>query len=214
MKIHLSILLMFASFLLGCSTTQESTSRSPDMARGGMERLLVRSASLSIDVDDIEAASKNVADDIANIEGYIDRTYRRDDKSISMDLRVPESGLDAFVNRASQYGVVKSRSLSAVDVTDEIIDVEARLKNLYVLRDRFRALLDKAVKVSEILEIERELSRIQSDIDSMEGRRSKIKSQVKYSEVHLFIEQKTIYGPIGYIGYGLYWLVTKLFIIK
>src|SRR5690606_16016714 len=99
---------------------------------------------------------------------------------------------------------------SAVDVTDEMIDVEARLKNLYVLRDRFRALLDKAVKVSEILEIERELSRIQSDIDSVEGRISKIKGQVKYSEVHLLIEQKTVYGPIGYIGYGLYWLVTKL----
>lgn len=191
-----------------------NTDRSLDRPLASSDRLVMRSASLRIEVDNTESVTRAVTEDIESLDGYVEHIYRRDEKSVSMTAKLPEPALEEFINKTSGFGVVKSKSLSARDVTDEITDIEARLKNLYVLRDRFRLLLDKAEKVSEVIDIERELTRIQTEIDSIEGRRLKLKNQVAYSEAEIYIDQKTIYGPLGYAGYGLYWLAEKMFVIQ
>ncbi len=99
-------------------------------------------------------------------------------------------------------------------MTEEIVDIDARLKNLFSLRDRFRALLEKGIEISEILEIEKELSRIQTEIDAIEGRRKLLKHQAALSSIDITIQQEVIYGPLGYGGKALYWLFEKLFIIQ
>jgi predicted nucleic acid-binding Zn-ribbon protein len=103
---------------------------------------------------------------------------------------------------------------SSQDVTETFIDNEARLKNLYALRDRIRALLEKADEVEELLKIERELSRIQSEIDSLEGRQKSLQQSVDFAEVSVTFEPRTILGPLGYVASGVGWVVEKLFFIR
>jgi Domain of unknown function (DUF4349) len=111
-------------------------------------------------------------------------------------------------------GTVTYRRVESEDVTEQYIDVEARLKNKIVLRDRLKQLLDKATAVKDVLAIETELNRVQSDIDSMEGRMRSMKKQVTYATVTLSLERKPILGPLGYVFKGLWWGVEKLFVIR
>lgn len=67
--------------------------------------------------------------------------YERDQKSISMTVKVPVSSLDASIEEISSLGKPISKSLSTRDITEEMIDIDARLTNLIALRDRFRKLL-------------------------------------------------------------------------
>ena len=72
------------------------------------------------------------------------------------------------IARIEKLGDVTHRDIKAQDVTDEYVDLQARLKNAYAIRDRLNDLLAKA-SVKEALEIEKELGRVTEDIERMEG---------------------------------------------
>ena len=108
----------------------------------------------------------------------------------------------------------QQRYVASEDVTEKYIDTEARLKNAVALRDRLKALLNQAKDVKDVLEIEKELARVQGDIDSMEGRLKKLKEQVDYAVVDLTLNRRKILGPLGYIVYGVAWVIQKLFVIQ
>lgn len=101
-------------------------------------------------------------------------------------IRVPSASFDAFITEISQ-GVkhFDRKEISAQDVTEEYIDVEARLKTKRVLERRYFELLAKATKISEMLEIEKELSAIREEIEAKEGRLKYLKNQVSMSTVNL-----------------------------
>lgn len=214
MKQYAGLLCLLAVFLSACSATPRHTAMALEAAHQGNSRLITRSANMELEVEKVDTASAQISTEVEKRKGLIDNTYQHDEKRVSMTVRVPASALDDFVGAVAGYGKVVSVSHSSKDVTDAVVDADARLKNLHALRTRLRTLLEKASNVSEILEIEKELSRIQSEIDSMEGRRANLQNQIDYSQVRLDIKQKTLYGPLGYIGYGLYWVIEKLFVIR
>ena len=95
-----------------------------------------------------------------------------------------------------------------------MIDAEARLENLIATRDRLREHLGRTSSVAEIVAVERELARVQTEIDSLEGRLAHLRSSVALSTVELQIEQKTVLGPLGYVVWGFLWGVEKLFVLR
>jgi hypothetical protein len=111
-------------------------------------------------------------------------------------------------------GEVSDQNIRTQDVTSEIVDYEARLANLIALRERMKVLLNRAEKIEDILVIEKEISRLQTEIDTYEGRRKVLRQQVALSDIRVTLEKKVALGPLGYIGYGLYWAVSKLFVIE
>ena len=82
------------------------------------------------------------------------------------------------------------------------------------MRNRLKQLLNNAENVSDILQIEKELTRIQSEIDSMEGLIKTLGNNVDYAIITIQLELKTILGPLGYIAKGIGWVIKKLFIIR
>ncbi len=114
-----------------------------------------------------------------------------------------------------------SRHVKGEDVTEQYVHVETRLKNNLALRDRFRDLLAKAEEVKDILLIEAELNRIQSEVELMEARMRVLEDHIQYRPslrvtLHQQVPPKpaTIYGPLGYLYKGAEWFVIKLFVIR
>ncbi len=210
----LCVLVMFAS---GCATTAyRAAGGSIQSKKASMQidRMLIWNASLSIKVADVKASVQQVTDIVNSANGYVERKSDNGDKSASLTVRVPSVDLKEIVERVAEIGHVTSRHLSSRDVTEEYIDVEARLKNKIVLRDRLQKLLDKAVSVKDVLAIEKELSRVQGDIDSMQGRLKALKGKVDLAELEVRIKREQILGPLGYLFKGIYWGIEKLFIIQ
>jgi hypothetical protein len=184
------------------------------MADVRSDRLLIWKATLNIDVWSISNA---VNESIALVErkgGFVEKKTDAGEASASLTLRVPAKSFRETLSGLESVGTVTYRNIEGEDVTEDFIDVEARLKNKLVLRDRLKQLLDKATEVKDILSIETELNRVQSDIDSMQGRIKSLKGQIEYATVTLDFERKAILGPLGYLCKGLWWGVEKLFVIR
>ena len=146
--------------------------------------------------------------------GFVEQRSGSEETEASLRLRVPVAQLKAAVGALEELGTVTRRNLSSEDVTEQYVDVEARLKNKFVLRDRLQQLLDKATGVKDVLAIETELNRVQGDIDSMTARLKVLKGQADLATIEVSFTRRAILGPLGYVCHGLWWCVEKLFVIR
>jgi hypothetical protein len=224
--IHVGLFLGLALVLSGCASHKMSSGDARMMGAGAAmelsgkaarptsDRMIVWNASLNIDVWSISNAVRETLDLTSKAGGYVESKTERGEERVDMIVRLPADAFKESLSVLEQLGTVTYRSMGGEDVTEQYIDVQARLKNKYVLRDRLKQLLEKAVTVQEILAIETEMNRVQSDIDSMEGRIKSLQGQVQYATLNLDLTRKKILGPLGYVFKGLWWGVEKLFVIR
>ena len=177
-------------------------------------RLLIKTARLSVEVENPKTTAHQIITLVSTEKGYVENSREKDASKISMMVKIPEKRLTFFIEKVSSMGNVISKSINSRDVTEQITDMVAKLTNLKLLREKFRKLLKKAKNVTETLAIEAELSRLQIDIDVIESRKKSLKNKVSYSAVDINLDKKTIYGPLGYLGHGIFWFFEKLFIIE
>ena len=214
--------LLLVALLGGCAhqTPAPTGARSAaPSARSGAgdftpDRMLVGRANLELEVGDV---NRGVAQAVGIVEkegGYLE--WRSEDAQLSAQarFRIPVKGFKGALGSLEALGAVVSRSVNGTDVTEQYVDVAARLKNKYVLRDRFKQLLEKAVSVNDMLSIETELNRVQSDIDSMEATIKSLKGQVDFATVDLKLKRDQVLGPLGYACKGIWWGVKKLFVLR
>lgn len=192
---------------------------SGDVGKVQSARMLIWTAELTLEVKNETEAAAKATELVKTAGGYIEEESKNSWGTVSLKIRVPVDSFARMVADLEKLGTIDSRSVKGRDVTEEYIDVEARLKNKMILRDSLKTLLAKAVEVKDVLAVEEQLNRVQGDIDSMEGRIKLLKGQADLATIDLKlnvpeVEQKPIYGPLGYLFKGLWWGVKKLFIIR
>lgn len=94
------------------------------------------------------------------------------------------------------------------------VNIQERLKNLKLFRDKMKTLLNQTSKIEDVLRIEREVNRVQTEIDMIESQMKNMQSSVDMSPIEVSLKEKTIYGPLGYVGHGIWWIVKKMFVIR
>ena len=219
-QLSASLCLLFA--LAGCASVgnhaqssdysvTEAEAKGHSQAAG---RMLIYRASLQLLVDDTHAASDKAKQITLHVDGYIESMRNDGERYAYLTLRVPAAELDTALSRLSGLGKEKHRRISSTDVTESYIDLQAKLENAIALRDRLRGVLDRASKIEDILAIEQQLSRVQTEIDAMEGRLKNLRGQVQMAHIDLTLERKRVLGPLGYLAKGVGWVVQKLFVIK
>lgn len=224
MKILSCLIALYSAALLmsGCASSGELRACSaspaalaePAEQKADTARMLIWKGYLTIEVWNVSNAVAQAVGAAEAQGGFAESRSDGRGQSASLTLRVPSDKIKQAVSCLEALGDVTYRSIGAEDVTEQYVDVEARLKNRVVLRDRMKQLLDKATDIKDILAIETELNRIQSDIDSMEARMKSLKGKADYATIHLTLERKPILGPFGYLCKGVWWGVEKLFIIR
>jgi len=154
-----------------------------------LERKLIKSGDISFATDSIAKTKQRIKQAVKKYKAYIsseveDNYY--DKISNDITIRVPFENFDKLLADIGK-GVESfdSKNISISDVTSEYLDVEARIKTKKELENRYHELLNKANTVSEILEIEREIANLRSDIESYEGRLKYLKNQVSYSTLEV-----------------------------
>ena len=157
--------------------------------------MLIRNGRLEFETDDLAKTAENIQNAIRTHGGYLgsEQSYNYDTRqSTTLNVRIPSASFDTFIADISK-GVEKfdTKDISARDVTEEFLDVEARLKNKKELEARYQEILKQAKNVKEILEIERELNTLRSDIESMEGRLKYLQNQVSLSLCSNHLLQRT-----------------------
>ena len=192
----------------------EWSSTTPDAAleRQRLAPYLVRRGWLDLIVDAPPATAARAQEITLSFSGLVQTANVSDDEA-KLVLRVPEPRLDEALDQLSTLGKVDSRRLSANDVTEEVIDLEARVASLVAVRDRLRALLERSAGMSEIMSVERELARVQTEIDAIEGRLRHLTSRAVMAEVSLSAQRERRLGILGVVAVGvgkaLGWLFVR-----
>lgn len=176
----------------GCASMKKAPALSTvdEYARSEQGRVLIRSGRLSLRVKAPDALRSSIESVVSDVGGRVQQWSSQDGKWLNMTLRVPEPKLDEAMDRIASLGKVVGRSLQSQDVTDELIDLDARLKNLRALRDRLRSYLDQTKDLKEILEVERELARVQTELDSLEAKLKVLQDRVAMSELVVQVTKK------------------------
>jgi hypothetical protein len=177
------------------------------------QRKVIRTGAITVSVTSTQNASKLAEEYVKSFDGYVEKSSTTNGETW-MQVRVPAVRLDAFLDSIGKLGNEISRKLSGEDVTEQIADLDNRIKNESALRERLQQLLNRAQNVQEVLSIERELTRVQTELESLQGRLDRLTSLTDFSTVNIQLKPKRILGPLGFVGYGLYWVGSKLIFLR
>ena len=121
----------------------------------------------------------------------------------NITVRIPAENFDNFINEISK-GITyfDQKDISSQDVTEEYIDVASRIKTKKALEERYLNLLSKANKVSEMLEVESQLSAIREEIEAKEGRLKYLQNRVALSTINIEFYKPLAQESGATVSYG------------
>ena len=161
----------------------------------GSGPLLARTARLSLvprDFDDARAATERIMAAAGGFTGRIAVSDpRRGERSLSATLQVPSAKLDEVLASLRQLGQVTEESQEGEDVTQQSVDLDARLSNARASEKRLQAILaNRTGRLSDVLDVEREISRVREEIERMEASRQALDGRITYAIVSLAITEE------------------------
>ncbi len=153
------------------------------------EKKFIKTGRIKFETDDADATRKTIMASVKANKAYVSRDDENrsgDDVSYTIVVHVPAARFETFLASATKGTTdFREKSISNEDVTAQYVDTESRLKTKKDIENRYRALLTKANTVKDILEIERELGEIRTDIEATEAQFRQLNGDIKYSTLHI-----------------------------
>jgi predicted small secreted protein len=193
---------------------EPASAEGPSVGQGSIVRLLVRRASMLLEVDDPELTSRRITAMTASLGGYVERSRESSGGGVHITVRVPATTLEAAMDSVALLGKVERRQISADDVTEQVLDLEGLVATRRAIRDRLRQLLDRAQSIQDVITVERELARVQGELDGLERRLAYLRGSSSMAELSVEARKERILGPIGMVVAAAAWLLEKSFIIR
>ena len=152
------------------------------------DRKVISTAFISLEVDAVQDAAVQVRVIAESLGGYVEQmslSGSEEDRQASITLRVPQDQFRSALGRLEALGKLRDQNLGSEDVSELFIDLEAQHKSALRKEQSLLSLLEKATNVSEILSIERELARVRSDIERLQGRLNFLERRVDLATIRV-----------------------------
>jgi hypothetical protein len=168
-----------------------------DMFNTPDKRLIIRSGTMSIEVDKYDETEGKIRDIVKKYNAYITNTSATlnpgGKKQGTITIRVPSEKFDGLLDELRKSGKEMNENISGKDVTEEYMDSEARLKTQKQLEERLLKLLDeKTAKLTDIVDVEQKLSGVRENIEKTEGRMKYLKDQAAYSTIAVSVYEPSL----------------------
>jgi len=159
------------------------------------DRMIVRNTNLDLEVTNSDTAKAQVEQLVTRFSGLVKsmsaHIFQAESMQYRYALKIPSDQLQSFITQLQSLGTTLSISSSSTDITEAFEDTEGRLKNLYLRRNRLRAMLEtETKKLNDILAIDRELNTVQNNIEQYERTQKRRRHDVDYSTVNLTLIPK------------------------
>jgi hypothetical protein len=164
------------------------------------ERSIIYTGTITVRVDSVVPAADQAAAIATGTGGIVagdNRTIDANRSQATLVLRVPADHFSSTLDALAKLGTESSRQVSADDVTETMIDLDARIADQEASVSRVRALLAQAQSISDIVSIEGELTRRQADLDSLTQRRAKMAGLVDLATITVNLDGPDVQTDTG-----------------
>ena len=155
------------------------------------QRIIIRTVDMGVEVDDVGAAIDSIGDLAKRMGGWIVSSNRPLMHTGSVSVRVPADMLDQAVLEVRALSLrVQYEGSDSRDVTDEYVDLSSRLKNTMATEEALLKLLERAEKVDDALAVQANLSRVQEDVERLQGRIKYLEQTSAYSLMNVSLSEE------------------------
>ena len=194
----------------------DSVSGDKDMATGDYEapvtqRKLIRNISLSTETENMDALLSALDRKVAALGGYTENrevytgsryTSYRSGRSANLTVRIPAEKMDEFVSHVGSESNVISSNETSEDVTLTYVAVQSRMTALQKEEARLLELIDKAANLSELLELEKRLTQIRTELESVTSQLLLYDNLVDFGTIRISIQEVQTLTPVEEPGFG------------
>jgi hypothetical protein len=153
--------------------------------------MIVRTVDMMLQVKDLPAAFDSIGNLARQLGGWEVRSSRKEEHRGSISIRVPADKVDQAVAQLRGLAAeVKSEVSSSQDVTDEYVDNQSRLRNLRATEQQLIKLLERTGKVEDLLQVQRELTRVEGEMEQIQGRLKLLEETSAFALINVELEAK------------------------
>lgn len=153
-------------------------------------RMVISNANASLEVPDVDETCRRIEDIALRYGGFVtvsSITSRDDYRTGSVSIRIPSRYYRTALNDVLALGKILSRDEKGNDVTEEFVDLQSRVRNLKRQEEQLLEIMGRAKKVSEVLEVQSQISAVRDQIERTTGRINYLQDQVSYSTINISI---------------------------
>ena len=168
------------------------------------DRKLIRNANVDLQVKSFDEALQSIGALASEGRGYVATTTSQKQENGKLRgqiiVKVLPENLDDFLAKLRKLGDLKNQTLAAEDVTKQYVDTDARLRNARLVEQRLIALLEKnAGRVSDLLQVEKELGRVREQVEQLQSELKAMDMQVRFATVTILLAEKDMETPAGFL---------------
>ncbi|HEV8159363.1 MAG TPA: DUF4349 domain-containing protein [Pyrinomonadaceae bacterium] len=167
-----------------------------------VERKIIRNADLQLEANAPEEAQQKITQIAESKGGFVVESMQSSSDAkattrdtVTMTVRVPSAKFDEALSEIRQTASrVIIESVKGQDVTEEFIDIEARLKTQKALEAQFLEIMKRSNSVEDALNVQTEIARVRGEIEKIEGRKRFLESQASLSTVKIKLQSPTAFS--------------------
>lgn len=164
------------------------------------DRRIIYTATVELVTEELNSIEPKLTEMVRAAHGFVAETTQSGSsggqRTATWRVRVPVDDYDGFLQKARSLGEVQSVSVNSQDVTEEFVDVTARVGAKKVQEQRLIDLIKNATgKLDEVLKVENELARVRGEIERMEGRIRFLKDQTELTTITITVKEVKDYRP-------------------
>ena len=175
------------------------------------KRKIIKEGELVFETRDFNKTKSLINKSVNEVQGYIaEETQNKYNDKIETRsvIRIPAENFDKFVETiSSSADVIDRKNIKALDVTEEYVDLEARLKTRKDIENRYRQLLGQAKKVDDVLNIEKQIGEVREQIESAEGKLKYFNDRIEFSTLTVVYYEK-VTSPVGFTSKFIQGLIS------
>ncbi|MGY4690806.1 DUF4349 domain-containing protein [Salibacterium sp. K-3] len=179
------------------ASDQASNSAQEDTAQedAASERMVIHSGSLTLEVEEYDAARSDIETQVEEMGGYIVESSVQSSgdgaREGSMSVRIPQEQFSTFMTDMEGVGTtVLHRSTQGEDVTEEYVDLESRLRSKETQEERLTAFMEEAGNTDALLQISEDLSAVQEEIEQLKGRMNYLENHTANATVDITLQER------------------------
>ncbi len=162
----------------------------------GLDRKIIKSAYIELEIESgkFESSLFKISNLAEQNGGFVSNTQSYSDSegnltSGRINIRIPCDNFDFVVDKVRAIGTVESISMSGQDVTQEYVDLESRLRNLNAQEKVLLDLMSQSKTVADSIEVQRELSYVQGEIEVIKGRMNYLDTMISFSTIDVYLHE-------------------------